>query len=213
MLFFIAAISFTNRHIKYNCGNRYHKEQGHSHQKRNRMLLDLCCIGGNEDTRSTFRNLNPASAHKQSVCIRAVGSARHERAVIPVFLNKQCFHLIGLDDLYLIDFVRQQLVEHPDVEYVTLIELFQVAQKRSSAQSVMSRENTVCTSSADGQRRPFEMTNAGTERLLVRPVENRKGYVDIGYLNIPHNAFAARIEERIILRSDIVGKDKVHSPL
>lgn len=144
-------------------------------------LLDLCIFRAD-------------SAYEQSVRVDTVGSTGHQRAVV---FSADELQVVGLgreDDAYLVDLVGKQSVEYRYRELVAYLELIEVGEELGTRKSAVSREDTVCGISADGEAGAFKVPDADLQDFFLGAVVNRQLDAYLVDVDVAHYPRAGDVE-------------------
>lgn len=131
--------------------------------------------------------------------IDAIGGAGHQSAQVLPGLDLQRVHLGGLYNEDLVHLVGQHLVQHPDGEGVPLHDLVQIGKQLGAGQASVAGEHAVGALAAYGQAGPVHMAHGDLQNGFGGAVVDGQGHIDIGDLDIAHNARAAEVQKLFIL--------------
>jgi len=99
------------------------------------------------------------------VGIYAIGCTGDKRAVVLALDGEQVLGFCGENGLYLVDAVGKVTVEDGDNESIAYFQLVEVGKELSARQTSVTRKNTVCALTADGEKYPRYGLRLSAKRL------------------------------------------------
>ena len=136
--------------------------------------------------------------------IDAVGRTGDKGAEVLPFCDLEDLHLVGIDDDDLVDLIGQGLVEDAHEEDVAQLDLIEVGEELGAGQAAMARQNAMAGRAADGKRRALDMADGDLQYGGVDAVVDRQRHLDVGDLDIAHDAAARDIQQAFVFGALVV---------